>query len=108
MGTSLPPALMRHLADAEIEVMSWSAASGELVLRVRKEIGPESGLLRFVGVGLVRLPPRFTIAGLTAKQTESGTLFGVEEAWGESYSVVAASVEYTPDAELAAALDRNG
>jgi hypothetical protein len=66
VGASLPPALMRHLADAQVEVVSWSAASGELVLRVRKEIGPESGLLRFGGVGVVHLPPRFTIAALVA------------------------------------------
>jgi hypothetical protein len=107
VGVSLPPALTRHLADATVEVVSWSAASGELVLRVRKEIGPESGLLRFGGVGVVHLPPRFTIAALVA--TDRGredTLFEIAEAWGESYMVAASSVEYTPDAEPGAAPDR--
>jgi hypothetical protein len=53
MSASRPPALMRRLADATVEVVSWSAASGELLLRIRKEIGPESGLLRFAGVLVV-------------------------------------------------------
>ena len=66
MSASLAPALMRHLADATVEVVSWSAASGELLLRIRKDIGPESGLLRFAGVVVVCLPPRLTIAALIA------------------------------------------
>ena len=100
MGASLPPALMRNLADATVEVVSWSAVTGELVLRVRKEIGPESGLLRFGGVGVVYLPPRFTIAALVATHQGTGdTLFEIAEAWGESYMVVASSVQYAPDAE---------
>jgi hypothetical protein len=100
----LPPALMRFLADATVEVVSWSAASGELLLRIRKEIGPESGLLRFGGVGVVHLPPRFTIAALVATQRgDDDMLFEIAEAWGESYRVVASSVEYAPDAEPDAA-----
>jgi hypothetical protein len=100
----LPPALMRFLADATVEVVSWSAASGELLLRIRKEIVPESGLLRFGGVGVVHLPPRFTIAALVATQRgEDDMLFEIVEAWGESYRVVASSVEYAPDAERDAA-----
>jgi len=100
----LPPALMRFLADATVEVVSWSAASGDLLLRIRKEIGPESGLLRFGGVGVVHLPPRFTIAALVATQRgEDDMLFEIVEAWGESYRVVASSLEYAPDAEPDAA-----
>ncbi|MCY3014832.1 MAG: hypothetical protein NT171_09085 [Planctomycetota bacterium] len=109
MSASLPPALMRHLADATVEVMSWSAASGELLLRIRKEIGPESGLLRFGGVGVVHLPPRFTIAALVATdRVGEDTLFEIAEAWGESYRVVASSVEYAPDAEPGAAAGSGG
>ena len=104
MSASLPLALMRHLADATVEVVSWSASSGELLLRIRKEIGPESGLLRFGGVGIVHLPPRFTIAALVAADRDGDdTLFEIAEAWGESYRVVASSVEYAPDAEPGAA-----
>jgi hypothetical protein len=104
VSASLPPALMRYLADATVEVVSWSAASGELLLRIRKEIGPESGLLRFGGVGVVHLPPRFIIAALFATHRGGNdTLFEIAEAWGESYSVVASSVEYAPDAEPTAA-----
>jgi hypothetical protein len=109
VGASLPPALMKHLADAEVEVVSWSAASGELVLLVRKEIGPESGLLRFGGVGVVHLPPRFTIAALVAThQGAEDTLFEISEVWGESYMVVASSVRYAQNAEPGAAADGGG
>jgi hypothetical protein len=100
MIARLPPALMRRLPDAQIEVVSWSAASGELVLWVRKEIGPESGLLRFGGVGIVYLPPRFTIASLVAiHRGGEDTLFEIAEAWGESYMVAASWVPYDQDAE---------
>src|SRR5262249_6736537 len=103
----LPAGLTRGLADAEVEVVSWSAGAGELVLRVRKELGPEVGLLRFVGVGHVSLPPRLTVAGITqAEQGDGGTevgaggsVFVFEEAWGASYFVVAESVGYAVEAE---------
>ena len=39
----LPAPLLRGLADSEIEVVSWGADTGELVLRVTKDIGPEGG-----------------------------------------------------------------
>ncbi len=110
----LPASLTRGLADAEIEVVSWSAASGELVLRVRKEVGPEVGLLRFAGVGHVSLPPRLTIAGITRAEQGTGggesgageSVFVFEEAWGASYFVVAESVGYAVEAERGAPPDR--
>jgi hypothetical protein len=109
VDSSLPHELMRHLADAEVEVVSWSAASSELVLRVRKEIGPESGLLRFAGVGHVSLPPRFTVAGLSRTAGPDGdTLFMLAEAWGASYTVAAESMAWEPDAEPGAAADGGG
>ena len=98
MSLDLPPALMRHLADAEVEVASWSA-SGDLLLRVGKEIGPESGVLRFGGVSHVSLPPRFTVAALTRTARPDGdTLYTFGWAWGESYTVVAESLAHEPDA----------
>ena len=106
MRASLPPALMWHLADATVEVVSWSAASGELLLRIHKEIGPETGLLRFGGVVVVHLPPRFTIAAIAATHRGGDDVqFEIAEAWGESYRVVASSVEYDPDAEPEAVAD---
>src|SRR5581483_4696710 len=44
---SLPAALLRYLADSEIEIASWEPTNQLLTLRVVKEIGPESGLIRF-------------------------------------------------------------
>jgi hypothetical protein len=116
MGGGMPATLTRGLADAEVEVVSWSAASGELVLRVRKEVGPEVGLLRFGGVGHVSLPPRLTIAGITRAEQDTGgaepgpgeSVFVFEEAWGASYFVVAESVRYVVEAEPSAPADRRG
>ncbi len=62
----LPLALTNYIADSQIEVVSWSADSDELVLQITKEIGPEVGLLRLKGVGLVQLPPRFEALGIAA------------------------------------------
>jgi len=93
---SLPSTLMQSLPDAEIEVVSWSAATQELVLRVSKDMGNETGLLRFDGVAVVHLPPRFTVASLSESVQDDGdTKFAFEEAWGESYFVVADSISYT-------------
>lgn len=39
---------------------------GGLVLQITKEIGPESGMLRLIGVGDVLLPVRFRIAAVAA------------------------------------------
>jgi hypothetical protein len=96
------------LADAEVEVLSWSAATGELVLRVRKELGPEAGLLRFAGVGHASLPPRLTVAGISASaQIDGDTRFVLEAAWGGSYTIVAESVEYDIQAEPSVVHRRN-
>jgi hypothetical protein len=103
MAAGLPTSLISVLADAEVEVVSWSAGGGELVLRVRKEIGPEVGLLRFGGVGHVSLVPRLTIAGIFRSERGIGgtepdageSVFVFEESGGTSYFVVAESVNYT-------------
>ena len=62
----LPDSLTKCIADSQADVISWNADSGELVLKITKEIGPETGLLRLTGVGYVQLPPRFEIAGIAA------------------------------------------
>ncbi|KRG39682.1 hypothetical protein ARC78_14500 [Stenotrophomonas pictorum JCM 9942] len=102
MFLDLPTALTKNLADAEAEVMSWSAEAQELVLRIRKEIGSEHGLLRFYGVSRVDLAPRLTLAGLTVSNSTAGglvaepgeTVFHIHEAWGANYYVVADSLAY--------------
>lgn len=102
----LPSALLRYLPDSEIEVVSWSAATSELVLRVRKEIGPEVGLLRFAGAWRVHLSSRFTIAGIVQNEKGIGgvtvgtgeSMFVIEEAWGDQYFVIAESVSYAIEA----------
>jgi hypothetical protein len=100
MIVELPQSLTKNLADAEAEVVSWSAHTQELVLQIRKEIGPELGHLRFSGVSRVDLPPRLTLAGIGAgSSSPSGivpesdeTVFHFHGAWGETYFVVAESL----------------
>lgn len=105
MDSLLPADLTRGLPDSEIEVLGWSAESGELSLRVRKDIGPETGVLRFHGVARVNLAPRFTISSLIARPRnaedefadEGDVVFLFEDAWFEKGFVVAESVSYVRD-----------
>jgi hypothetical protein len=92
----LPKSLTENLADAEVEVLSWSAETQELALRMKKEIGPEHGVLRFCGISHIELVPQFTLAGLSVGSTEAGEpVFHLHEAWGKTYRVVAESLIYT-------------
>lgn len=103
MSSTLPQSLTKNLSDAEAEVVSWPAETRELVLRLRKDIGEQSGLLRFLGVGRVNLVPRLTLAGIFRGGPDIGgvavetgeTAFVLEEALGATYYVVAASFEYS-------------
>jgi len=103
MSFDLPELLTRNLADAEVEVVAWSAETRELVLRVRKEIGGESGFLRFLEVSRVNLAPRLTISGISVSSPDSRAVtseateatFVIEEAWGENYYVIAEAVGYS-------------
>lgn len=101
----LPPKLLNHLADSEIEVLSWSAEKEEMLLQVTKDIGPEVGILRLSGVGLVHLPPRFDVMGMAAydrsfpdyphlKLGDGELAVAFQESCGAVYVVTAESVEY--------------
>jgi hypothetical protein len=104
----LPVALTRYIADAMVDVVSWSANSGELVLRISKEIGPETGRLKFRDVGYVHLPPRFEIATIGAYncsfpdyphlQLETGEFaVAFQDVNSDVHLIVACSVEYEID-----------
>ena len=107
----LPPTLLQYLADSELEVVSWDGST--LVLKVRKEIGPEDGLLTFTGVSHVNLPPMLTIEGIQIappdqiprshfemyrpsdkRLDDNERLFVIAGSWGERFFVVASNVEY--------------
>jgi len=108
----IPAPLLRGLSDSDVEVISWGADTGELVLRVIKDIGPEVGLLRFRGVGHVNLVPRMAIEGMEIGGLESlpagylatsgddwgpgagERVFLFRESWGAEYLVIAASASY--------------
>lgn len=101
----LPADLLRYIADSEVEVVSWSADSDEMVLRVTKDIGPETGLLRLKGVVSVRMPPRFDVAAIAAYdgpfpdypdlQLDEGEFaVAFQESWGAVYVVTAEGLTY--------------
>jgi hypothetical protein len=113
MITVLPLGLVRHIGDSYITILTWNAAKGELVLRLDKDIGPESGLIRISGVTHVNLPPRLGLAGISCGGLErlppgylathrpmDATLdtdelaFVFHGSWGETYFVVAKAITY--------------
>lgn len=101
----LPPELLHFIADSEVEVISWTGESGELILKVTKDIGPETGLMHLRGVGVVHLRPRFDVAAIAAYdkpfpdypqlQLDDGEIaVAFQESLGAVYLVTAESVEY--------------
>jgi hypothetical protein len=109
--SDLPNTLLRYLADAELEVISLDVE--RLSIRVRKEIGPEHGLLEFIEPSIVCLQPKMGIAAIRigsvadlpnglldsmrpdAKQLEgSERVYVIEGSWGERFIVIAAAVTY--------------
>ena len=113
LGSDLPPGLTRYLADAEAQVITCAGPEGRLVVRITKEIGPESGLLTFSGVNRIHMPARLTIEGIACGGLEvlpagylgppedsldpSDRVFVVREPWGAIYYVVAESAAYEAD-----------
>ena len=55
MGGTLPKELLRNLADSTLEITEWNRASASLTLRLTKEIGPETGTIRFTDVSHINL-----------------------------------------------------
>lgn len=105
---ALPQSLTNYIANSQIELLSWNAASGELVLRITKDIGPETGTIRFSGVAHVNLPPRFEINAIGAYdcpfpdypnlELEFGEIaIGFQDSESRVHLVVAESVKYSID-----------
>lgn len=103
----LPNALLSHLADSVVEVLSWN--DDVLSLKVVKEIGEEEGLLQFAGISHVNLPPKLQLEGIRVGGIEdvhsyrsSGWLLAPGEhvfvfhgSWGEEFFVIAQVAGYT-------------
>ncbi|WP_415896118.1 hypothetical protein ACMXYQ_07995 [Neptuniibacter sp. PT34_22] len=101
----LPQHLMKNISDSEVEVLSWSAKSLELQLLIEKDIGPESGVIKFCGVGFVHMQPRISLEGVSIATSEAKypeevspeeneSLYILHESWGREFYVVAESIEY--------------
>jgi len=99
---------MTNIRDSECAVHSWDAASRQLILRIEKDVGPESGKLTFDNVAFVHLPPCFTIYVAAASKNEvpdfpgvrpepEDCLFVFQEAHGNAYYVIAESADYQID-----------
>jgi hypothetical protein len=91
----LPQALTTNLADSDLEVVSWSAQTQELVLEVVKDVSSERGLVRFLGVSYVSLAPRFTLGGIMVSNGDGEAVFLIQDPWGGEHRVFAESLTYT-------------
>jgi hypothetical protein len=72
---------------------------------IEKEVGPESGIITFSGVGLVHMSPRISLESISIAVRESEylkevslqeneSLYLLHESWGYEFYVVAESIEY--------------
>jgi hypothetical protein len=112
--TGLPSALLRYLADAHVHVLSWDGPAGVLLVKVTKDIGPETGLMKFKGVAHANLPPQLGISGIDCggladlpanfldayrpcdqSLDAEEVVYLIHGSWGEEFFVIANGVEYT-------------
>lgn len=110
----LPTILLRYLPDSEMKVLSWDGEAGVLLIQLVKEIGPETGVLRFDGVTHVNLPPRLAIGGIGCGKLEDlpsdflekyrhgdkslgpqEVAYIIQGSWGEEFFVIAERIDYT-------------
>lgn len=103
----LPAALLRYLPDSELQVISWDAPEGVLSLRLTKEIGPESGIIRFTGVTRVNLPQRLDIRGIEGGTPQAlrdrlprdadadEVVYLIHGSWGEEFFLVGHGISYS-------------
>ena len=102
----LPEHFVINIADAECSVASWDATSSQFVLKIEKDIGPESGVLVFSGVSFVNMPPEFIVAFVASSRQQVPDFPGVspeddeflflfQEAWGRVFYVLAERADYS-------------
>lgn len=104
--------LLRFLPDSTATVLSWDGLKGVLLLKIEKEIGPETGYLTFHGVSLICLPSSVLMSGIEIVRTlppgifeatrpfdrefdPDELVFLVHGSWGEEFFVVAEKYDYT-------------
>lgn len=109
----LPTELTRYFADSQLRVESYSDADRRLVVRIEKEIGPETGLIDFRQVSFVALPtalpgdgmrahaiddanPEFWVRSMLLREDleADDVLFEIFSQDGPTYYVVAKSIAY--------------
>lgn len=111
--TEPPIALLRYLADSDLQVVSWDGSTAVLLLKLTKEIGPETGIIKFSGVSHVNLPPLLGISGIERKHRDELPIdflnayrpndrsldaeemaYLIHGSWGEEFVVIAQQIEY--------------
>jgi hypothetical protein len=111
--SELPTALLRYLADADLHVISWDASAEVLLLKITKDIGPETGIIKFSGVSHVNLPPYVGISGIERRSRDelptsflntyrpndrsldaNEVAYLIHGSWGEEFAVIAQGIEY--------------
>jgi len=102
----LPESLTNCIRGASVEVLSWSADSGELLFRIKKDAVAETGTMIFTGVSHVNIPPRFDIVGIGAynqpfpdypciELDDSEVAFGLQDTKSFVYLVIAKTINYS-------------
>src|SRR3954453_9853231 len=108
MDGSLPKELLRNLADSTLEIMEGNPSSSSLTLRLTKEIGLETGTIRFTDVSHINLSPRTLVAGIekvlpsdmmnywpgSPDYGNNDSVYLIHESWGGRSFIVATGIEY--------------
>lgn len=86
--------LIRYFADSDIKLVGWNPKSRELVLSIEKEIGPETGIIRFTSVTYLALTPALTAVSIrVANLDEAWQLLPVPEMAADGIVFVVEDIE---------------
>lgn len=114
----LPVALTRYFADSRLEVESFARREKSLAVRIKKDIGPETGIIAFGQVSFMSLPSAMPGESIRSRPVSDAgpefwsvckldrnwfdledVVFEIESQDGPVYYVVAKSLEYNVMAE---------
>jgi len=109
----LPVALTRYFHDSRLEVESFTRSENTLAMRIKKDIGPETGIILFRQVSFLSLPSAMPGESIRCRPvSEAGpdfwsvcrldrdwfdrddVVFEIESQDGPVYYVTAKSLEY--------------
>lgn len=111
---NVPTSLTQYFADSTLRLHSYDSNTQQLCVQIEKEIGPESGIIRFSGVSYISIPDCFSGDGIDAVSVADAddsfwrrtscdvdcveptqTIFRIYDQDGPTHFVVAAKVAYS-------------